>query len=590
GSVGFRHEIARLAIEDTLTPLRHMALHLRALRALETPPSAEPDLARLAHHAEAAADHDSVLRFAPAAAAHAASLGAHRQAAAHYAQALRVASGLQPLAQGELFARHAKECFLADQFPTALASGREAIERMRTAGDRLREAKALRELSYHLRCTGHAQDAVAAGTQAVSLLEESGPGRELAMAYANIAYLKLNMDDVEGTVAFGRRALALADELGGIETQIHVLNTLGTLELLSGALEGVAKLRRSLDLASEAGMEEHVGRAYVNYCWAATRSRRYGDFESFLAPGLEYTGERGLVFWRHYVLAYGARRALDQGRWSEASDLAQQVFRDPRTGGPRIQALVTLALIRARRGDPECWPLLDEARDLAAPTGELQHIAPVAAARAEAAWLEGRPSAVIEAIAPALALAARQHVPWLIGELTSWQWRAGATTSSDGAAEPYASEMDGDWEAAARSWEERGCPYEAALARAGATDERTLRAALSALQALDAHATARVVARRLRELGARDLPRGPRASTRANDSHLTARELEVLEFVVQGFRNADIAARLYLSPKTVEHHISAILAKLGVGSRTEAIAHALAHGLVAVGVSANPPQ
>src|SRR5262249_54565855 len=160
-----------------------------------------PDLARLVHHAEAAADTDAVLRFAPAAAARAASLGAHREAAAHYGRALRVATGLQPMARAELSARHASEGFLADQFPVAIASGWAAVESFRTAGDRVKEGTALRELSPHLRCTGHAEEAEEVGMQAVTLLEPLPPGRELALAYANVAMLRLNVEDAEGTVA-----------------------------------------------------------------------------------------------------------------------------------------------------------------------------------------------------------------------------------------------------------------------------------------------------------------------------------------------------------------------------------------------------
>jgi DNA-binding CsgD family transcriptional regulator len=580
GAVRFRHELARLAIEDALTPIRRTALHRRSLRALEAPPAGEPDLARLVHHAEAASDSEAVLRFAPAAAARAASLGAHREAAADYALALRVATGRQPMERAELYARHANECFLADQVPGAIASGRAAVECFRMAGDRVQEGNALHELSHHLRCTGHAEEAEEVGMQAVALLEQLSPGRELALAYANVAMLRLNVEDAEGTVAYGQRALALAQTLDAGECEIHVLNTLGTMELLAGVPEGLARLQRSLDLALAAGLEEHVGRVYVNHGWAATRSRSYADFERFFTTGLEYCDERGLLLWQRYVWAYGARWALDQGRWSDASDLAQHVLRDPRTRLPRIPALVALALLRARRGDPDCWPLLDEALAIAEPAGELQHSAPVAAARAEVAWLEGRPDAVLAATADALTVAVQYRVPWVIGELACWRWRAGLETPHEGAAEPYACEMSGHWEAAAHQWERRGCPYEAALARAGADDESVLREALSALQRLGAHATAHVVARRLRELGAHDLPRGPRASTRSNDAHLTAREREVLELMAQGLRNADIAARLYLSSKTVEHHISAILAKLDVRSRAEAIAHALAHGLV----------
>lgn len=581
GAVAFRHELARMAIEEAMTPIRRAALHRHALRALQTPPAGDPDLARLVHHADGAGDREALVRFGPAAAARAAALGAHREAAAHYARVLRVAGGLDPLTRGDLFERHAHECFLTDQFPTTIASGWEAVECFRAAGDQEREGAAMVELSHHLRCIGHTEEAHAVVSRAAERLEQAPPGRELAMAYANIACFRMNDDDAEGTDAAGRRAYTLALAVDDLETRIHVLNTLGTMELLNGAPEGVGKLRESLDLALAAGMEEHAGRAYINYVWSASRARNYAEFERFFKSGLEYCGERGLVLWRHYVVAYGARWALDQGRWSEATELAERIVRDPRTTLPRIPALVVIALIRARRGDPECWPPLDEALALAEPTLELQNRAPVAAARAEVAWLEGRPAGVAAATDAVLTEALRRKSPWLIGDLAIWRWRAGLETNQEGAAEPYALEMSGDWEAAARAWERRGCPYEAALARAGADDEHALRESLAALRELGAHATARVLARRLRDLGVRDLPRGPRASTRANDAHLTARELEVLELVVQGLRNGEIASRLSLAPKTVDHHISAIFAKLEVTARAEAMAQALARGLVA---------
>src|SRR5262249_44735985 len=92
--VAFRHELARLAIEESVASHRKIELHRRALAALTEPPAGAPDLARLAHHAEASNDADAVLRFAPAAADHAASLGAHREAAAQFSRALRFADRL----------------------------------------------------------------------------------------------------------------------------------------------------------------------------------------------------------------------------------------------------------------------------------------------------------------------------------------------------------------------------------------------------------------------------------------------------------------------------------------------------------------
>jgi hypothetical protein len=152
------------------------------------------------------------------------------------------------------------------------------------------------------------------------------------------------------------------------------------------------------------------------------------------------------------LLAYKSRIRLDQGRWSEAVELTQQVLRDPRTMLARVPALDVLALVRARRGDPDCWTPADEALALAEPTGELQHMAPVAAARAELAWLTGQPAAVDEMTQAVLDLAIERRASWVVGELECWRWRVGLPpTASARAAEPYALEMAGDWAQAARS-------------------------------------------------------------------------------------------------------------------------------------------
>jgi DNA-binding CsgD family transcriptional regulator len=242
--------------------------------------------------------------------------------------------------------------------------------------------------------------------------------------------------------------------------------------------------------------------------------------------------------------------------------------------------LVVLGLVRARRGDPEVWPPLDEALALAEPTGELPRIAPAAAARAEAAWLEGEHEAVAEETDAPLDLAVQRQASWLIGELACWRWRAGIREEiPPHAAEPYALQMRGEWARAATLWTDIGCPYEAALALADADDDDALRRALAEFQRLGARPAAAIVARRLRKRGALTLPRGPRPATRQNPANLTAREVEVLALVAQGLRNAEIADRLFLAQKTVDHHVSAILRKLGVPTRGHASAEAMRLGL-----------
>ena len=143
-------------------------------------------------------------------------------------------------------------------------------------------------------------------------------------------------------------------------------------------------------------------------------------------------------------------------------------------------------------------------------------------------------------------------------------------------AHPYALEMAGKPREAAEAWRGLGCPYEAAFALCTLEDEASLREAHRVLEDLAAYPLADRVARRLRERGIRNLPRRPHASTRAHPSGLTTRELEVLRLVAQGLRNAEIAARLFVSIKTVDHHVTAILSKLGARTRSEVAGKAAA--------------
>ena len=298
------------------------------------------------------------------------------------------------------------------------------------------------------------------------------------------------------------------------------------------------------------------------------RAARYID------AGLAYCSERGLELFRLYLLAYRARLELNQGRWSDAAETATTVLRIPRTSTtPRILASVVLGLVRARRGDPGVWPLLDEAWRLAEPTGELPRIAPVAAARAEAAWLEGRPEAVARETQAAFELAQLRRSAWMTGELACWRRRVGASADVDFvAATPHAFELAGRSDEAAQAWAELDSPYESALAAAHGSGQRPLRSALAEMRRLEAQPGAAIIARRLRERGIRDLPRGPRKATRENPAGLTPREVEVLEHIAAGLRNAEIAERLFVSEKTVDHHVSAILRKLRVPSRGRAAA------------------
>jgi DNA-binding CsgD family transcriptional regulator len=345
------------------------------------------------------------------------------------------------------------------------------------------------------------------------------------------------------------RAIELATGLGDHEILAHALNNVGSAAVMANDLNGFEGLEESLRLSLQCGYQEHAARAYANLFSQAVRLRLYARAERYLAEGLDYFQERDLVSWQMYLYAWQARLHLEQGRWDAAAGDAWSVLAHPGLSAiNRIPALVVLGVVRTRRGDPGAQALLDEARQLAQRTTEMQRIAPVALARAEAAWLRGESQSAVEELRDALALADRIGETVERHDLELWMWRVGGRESPPPPRPPT------------------GDPYDEALALNDRGDVDALQRAIAILEPLRDDCLIHIVRQKLRAQGVR----GPHRSTRANPGGLTPREMQILELLDEGLRNADIAARLHLSPKTVDHHVSSVLSKLGVRTRGEA--------------------
>jgi DNA-binding CsgD family transcriptional regulator/tetratricopeptide (TPR) repeat protein len=571
--VVFRHELARIAVEESLPPDRAVALHRRALEALGDSALRAPDLARLAHHAEAAGDGPAVLRYAPMAGEQAAGLGSPREAQHHYWRALPFARGIDPQARAELLERFAAHAYLSDMRSEAVDAIDEAIAIHRRRGDIVKEGDDIRLRARLLACIGRAHEAVQSAREAVRVLEQAPPGPELARAYSGLAGLAMLTYDFTQALAWGAKAIALAEEVGDCEAVVHALNNVGTAEITAGDAGGRAKLERSLELARQANLGVDAGRAYINLAGGLIGLGLFTDALSLIEQGIDYTRKLGLEAWLKCLIGERSTVELALGRWDDAAATARSILDGSRDQviGPRSDALVTLALVRARRGDPGAWPMLAEALEVATAADELELLARTACARAETAWLEGRRSAIGAETELAYDRACRLGEATLAGELACWRARAGLPVEPPGGIpDRYCFQLSGEPELAAEAFRSEGAVYDAAIALVSSTNGILLRGALDELLALGAKPAAAIVTRRLRELGERAVPRGPRASTAENPAGLTNRELEVLPLLAEGLRNAEIAQRLVVAQKTVDHHVSSILRKLGVDTRGQA--------------------
>jgi DNA-binding NarL/FixJ family response regulator len=364
----------------------------------------------------------------------------------------------------------------------------------------------------------------------------------------------------------------MARVVGDPHAESNALNTIGwTIGYRSGVDEGVAYLERALKVALAHGLGHLAGRAYANLAQVPADNDRFTQADVVIAEGLRYTEDRGLALRTICLTSVLATSAMERARWDDAmaDAMGTQEQAGTMTVG-RIPALTVIGTIKMRRGDPDGETVLRDAMQLAQRTEEMQRIVPVALALAEHAWLHGDLTIARNWIESVLDRTDQPLTAPHRGHLTAWAVRLGDRHEMpDGTPHSLALQINGRWQEAADAWRVLDRPYEQALALIDAGTPGALTLAFDILVRLDARPAAALAAEGLRALGER-VPRGRRPSTRTNPAGLTSREAEVLGLLARGMTNAEIAATLFLSDKTIEHHVSHVLGKLGVSSRRDA--------------------
>lgn len=561
-TVWFPHELTRRAIANSLPAVRRSKLNGEVLKALLERHDA--DVQQIMFHAAEAGDSDVILRYGVAAA----QAADHREAAGHYRLMLEHAAALPADALAGLLESYANECCIVGDGQPGIEAIQRAIELRRELGDTAAVREGLLRLSRLHRSYGAFQLAKSSAVTAVAVLEALGPSRSLARGYANLTAVHLASLQPAEALRLAERAVAMARSMDDDTVLPEALNALGSAGWDLGDGDAQSLLKEGLQVALAAGHTDAACHAFAILGRGLADRFRLGEAQSYIHAGLELAQSSGHLGWLAPLRAELAMIETGGGAWDKAASLAEGI--PPDQPVQQRAALTVLGRLAARRGSRDSIELLASAARSAGETGDIRGVASVAAAAAEAAWLRGDMAAVAGTAGTPFRQAVQQQASTVWPELGYWLTRAGGQVVMQRSDNPYALLASGRWQEAADIWLAGGCRYEYAMALCESSEAKQLLVALEELNSLGARPLAGVARRRLRDLGVSQIPRGRAITTRDNPAGLTSRQLEVLQLLVDGLTDPEIAEQLVISVRTASNHVAAVLDKLGVHSRSDA--------------------
>jgi DNA-binding CsgD family transcriptional regulator/tetratricopeptide (TPR) repeat protein len=572
GTVRFRHDLVRQAIVASLPAAVRIANHDRVLAAIRD----GGDGAAILHHAVEAGRGDVVCEHGPRAAYEAFQAGAFREAAAHQAAVLDYRHQLDPMTCARLLEERAWTLYTLHRFDEAVLAATDAVELRAAADDPVAHARALNVLSRMQLLANDPAAAIEAVEAAVVLMEQHGDEEAQVEALVSRAETYALIEEpADLAMELTGEAVARTEALGRPDLRSLALNYRAISQCAGGGTPDPADFREAIRLALEGGHLELAARAYTNLSFELLLSREPSQSAlPVLAEALAFLEDHDFAAHAFDIRARQAAVAFALGHWEQAEhELRSLRSTTDQHGMIDLIALETLARIALRRGDPDADALIRSAWTLAKRSIAAPYVGLIGVIRVEQAWLEGADD-VEERVAE---LPLPRLRPRLRAEVLRYAQLAGAVVEPiPGLAEPWGAAIRGDWRAAIDAWRADQRPYELAIELASSGEVEPTLEALRILDQLGAAPAARLTRQRLRDLGLRHVPRGPQPSTREHPAGLTARQAEVLDLLVQGRTNAQIAEELVVSVRTVDHHVAAVLQKLGASTRQEAAARAAA--------------
>ena len=567
--ISFKHELYRRTVEASLSPLLRVVLNKKILDLFLKEFEENKEIERIIHHAKNANEYELVVRYALIAANTAACIGAHTEAAKLYFSAIEYYQGNDKNKLHELYEGYAYESYLINKHKDAIIYMNRSYKLWEGEDDKERASDCMRFLSRLEWVDGNRKLAENFAKQAIDLLENQPDSKSKANAYSNMSQLTMIYNQYPESIYWGEKAVKMAKELQDEELLSHALNSVGTVKMriCTSKQEGLELLQQSLKIALDNSCHEHAARAYSNLGCNGIVVKDYPFAKKMLETGLLYCEKREMDSWVNYMSGHMARLKLETGHWDEAYNIAENLVHNTNQGTIfKIGALAVMATIKMRRGETGVLELLAEAKAKAFGTMELQRIIPVLAALLEYEWITGRALTDDIAIDYTITMLEQAGGTDLDNEFAYWLLKTRKNYL------PFHKSHRRYNQAAA--WESLGCPYEQALALFEG-EETDKRKAIAMMQELGANAVCEKLKMEMRASGIKSIPRGIRESTRSNVARLTERELDVLKLLKEGMQNKEIADRLFISAKTVDHHITSILFKLDVNSRVKAVHEAI---------------